>query len=718
MKLLIILFLCIGFTINKVDGAEVLKHVTVVGKVVDESGRGVPGVAVTDGRVVVVTNRKGTYELQTMTDRTYVYYTLPSGYQMDTNNCIPQFYKKIDKQRTRQKIDFKIKKSTVDQTKHGFIVWGDPQVYKEDEFPLLKEVVDDVKQTISGMDKPFHAISVGDNVFDRHYLIDEYVATISDMNIPFYHVIGNHDMDYNKRSNEGSDKTYEENFGPSHYSFNVGNVHYVVLDDVFYYGYTYRYIGYVTEEQLSWLEQDLAQVEPGSLVVVSLHIPTTGCKGIKSASFTSILSGVVMNNQALYEILKGYNVHIMAGHSHQQWNTQITAGILEHTHAAASGAWWQGPVCTDGTPKGYTVYEVEGDSISWYFKGLNLSKENQFKLYAMGDTVYANVYNYDEQWKVEYYEDDKLVGEMEQYTGFDPLAAGLYQPGKNKTHGWLSVQKTWHLFKKPITNRNAVIKVAVTDRFGHRYEQMIQPYQLVWSDEFEKKGLPDANKWSFDTAGNEWRWGNNEAQFYTKEEAGNAYVDNGTLKIIAKKEKFEGRDYTSARLITKGKGDWKYGRVDVRAKLPVPAKGTWSAIWMLPSENVYGGWPKSGEIDIMENVGYASDSIYSTAHTGAYNHIKGNQKSLALADSTFTTDFHTYTLEWDELSWRTYVDGKFVYEWKNDYKGWESWPFDQKFHLILNLAIGGNWGGKHGIDDSRFPLMMEVDYVRIYQRGK
>lgn len=242
-------------------------------------------------------------------------------------------------------------------------------------------------------------------------------------------------------------------------------------------------------------------------------------------------------------------------------------------------------------------------------------------------------------------------------------------------------------------------------------------WTLVWSDEFNYKGLPDDKKWSYDTIGNSWGWGNNEAQFYTSAVKKNAYVDNGTLKIKALIDSCGGKRYTSARLITKGKGDWLYGKFEIRAKLPTD-KGTWPAIWMLPTDWAYGEWPSSGEIDIMENVGYDPDTVLATAHTKAYNHITGTQTSGKMYVPTCHTDFHVYSLEWDENEWRAYIDGKHYYTHKNENTGFEAWPFDKRFHLILNLAIGGAWGGKMGIDESDFPKVMEVDYVRVYQSTK
>ena len=327
-------------------------------------------------------------------------------------------------------------------------------MFLEKEFEALEKVVKDLDSTASSYDTPVIAISAGDNVFDKAELIGKYKDCIYMLDIPFYHVIGNHDMDYNERSDEGSDFTYESNFGPAHYAFNVGRLHYVVLKDVFYYGETYQYIGYITEQQLKWLQDDLSRVRKGSTIVLALHIPT--CYGDEpEASGTTLMRNSVMNRKALYDILEGYNVHIMAGHSHIQWNTVISDNIFEHTHGAASGAWWQGPVCLDGTPRGYTVYEVDGDDIRWYFKGAGYKKEDQFRIYTHGDSCIVNVYNYDPAWTVELFENGVSKGLLEPSWGVDPYAEGLYPPGRNKLHSWLSYGLTSHLFKARISDPEA-----------------------------------------------------------------------------------------------------------------------------------------------------------------------------------------------------------------------------------------------------------------------
>ncbi len=243
--------------------------------------------------------------------------------------------------------------------------------------------------------------------------------------------------------------------------------------------------------------------------------------------------------------------------------------------------------------------------------------------------------------------------------------------------------------------------------------------QLVWSDEFNYSGLPDPSKWSYDV-GNGCNlpcgcgWGNNESQYYTEKDLDNARVTRGSLIIEAIQEKMEGAKYSSARLVSRGKGDWQYGRIEIRAKLP-SGRGIWPAIWMLSTEDKYKGWPNSGEIDIMEHVGYHPDTIFGTVHTKAFNGMIGTQVGGNIYNPEVENDFHTYSIDWDENSIKWYVDDQHYFTFENNKKGFASWPFDQKFHLIMNVTVGGYWGGKHGIDKSVFPQRMEVDYVRVYQ---
>lgn len=238
-------------------------------------------------------------------------------------------------------------------------------------------------------------------------------------------------------------------------------------------------------------------------------------------------------------------------------------------------------------------------------------------------------------------------------------------------------------------------------------------YQLVWSDEFNYNGLPDSTKWSYNVGGD--GWGNNEAEYYTKARLKNSEVKDGFLFINAIKEDFGGKKYTSARLVTREKGDWVYGRIEVRAKLP-SGTGMWPAIWMLPTDYAYGGGYNSGEIDIMENLGYIPYYIVATAQTHTYTHVLGTQKTALIYISDCYSQFHNYTLEWDASECRVYVDSALYFTFKNEGAGFQTWPFDKRFHLLLNVAVGGTYGGVQGIDDSIFPRSMVVDYVRVYQK--
>lgn len=241
--------------------------------------------------------------------------------------------------------------------------------------------------------------------------------------------------------------------------------------------------------------------------------------------------------------------------------------------------------------------------------------------------------------------------------------------------------------------------------------------EMVWNDEFDYSGLPDSTKWEYDMEGNAWGWGNDEAQYYTSQRIENAWVENGLLYITARHENYEGHNFTSARLVTRNNGDWLYGRVEVRAKLPTGC-GTWPAIWMLSTDWEYGGWPESGEIDIMENVGYNPDSVFSAVHTATYNHNIGTQKAAGIELADCDEEFHVYAMEWDKDEINTYVDNNHVFAFSNEDTGYKEWPFDKRFHLLLNIAIGGTWGGAQGVDTTIFPQSLVVDWVRVYQESR
>jgi beta-glucanase (GH16 family) len=246
-------------------------------------------------------------------------------------------------------------------------------------------------------------------------------------------------------------------------------------------------------------------------------------------------------------------------------------------------------------------------------------------------------------------------------------------------------------------------------------------FRLVWSDEFAVAGLPDASKWSYDTERNSAGWYNNELQYYGNARTENSIVENGLLVITARRENlaaaglpdWSGQRYSSARLITRDKAQWTYGFFEVRAKLPCGV-GTWPAIWML-STPPQTRWPDDGEIDIMEHVGFDPGVIHGTVHTGAFNHTLSNQRSATTTIADACNEFHRYQMHLTASRITVGVDDRNYYQYSNDNSGNAEWPFDSAQFLILNIAVGGDWGGQMGVNDAIFPVRMEIDYVRVYQ---
>lgn len=258
------------------------------------------------------------------------------------------------------------------------------------------------------------------------------------------------------------------------------------------------------------------------------------------------------------------------------------------------------------------------------------------------------------------------------------------------------------------------------------YNRIDRKYELVWADEFNYKGKPDSKKWGYETG----YLRNHELQYYTGRKE-NVRVENGNLLIEARREKVknisfrsfadtnwrfnrEFSEYTSASVTTQNLAEWTYGKLEIRAKLP-KGIGSWPAIWMLGANIGEVGWPKCGEIDIMEHVGFDPNVIHGTAHTQTYNHMRGTQLGKKIpVDDVFNT-YHVYSIEWTPERIDFLVDGVVYNTVFNQHKTTDEWPFDQNFHLKINNAVGGDWGGQKSIDDPSFPQRMFVDWVRVYQ---
>ncbi|MBW4330394.1 glycoside hydrolase family 16 protein [Stakelama sp. CBK3Z-3] len=240
-----------------------------------------------------------------------------------------------------------------------------------------------------------------------------------------------------------------------------------------------------------------------------------------------------------------------------------------------------------------------------------------------------------------------------------------------------------------------------------------------FADEFNGDAIDDAT-WRYDTERNAAGWYNHERQYYAKERPENARIEDGALVIEARRETLSkdqhpdwgGQQYTSARLVSRA--GYGHGFYEIRARLSC-ARGTWPAIWMLPPDGI---WPDAGEIDIMEMVGWDANVVHATLHSGLFNHRLGTQRGAQIEIPDACTEFHRYQLDWTRHAITIGVDDRAYMRVANDRPGGKgAWPFTRPYHLILNLAVGGDWGGKEGVDDDAFPQRMAIDYVRYWKSG-
>lgn len=451
--------------------AEILK-----GTIKDTEGKGIPSVVVSDGLNTVQTDSRGRFAIDADQDSRFLFISTPSGYISSTMKDETLFYKEINE--NVKKYEFVVEKNPKYDTNHNVIVIADPQISERNELPELKKHAEDITQFYKEMDGDYtFGLCLGDIVGWDHSIYPEYERIMGASGFEYRYVIGNHDMTNWGRSHETSMKNYEDFFGPAWYSFNVGKVHYIVLNDNFYVGRDYFYIGYIDERQLRWLEEDLSYVPEGTRVVVSMHIPTTLDKSDRDAFKYGVIGDNLCNKPSFYKMLEPYETLILSGHMHTADYEQIGDNITEINIAGLCGAWWCGEVCIDGSPAGYKVFDMDGDQMKWIYKGCGHPLEYQMKVYAdipeYPGQIVANIWDYDPAWKVEYFEDGVKVCDMERFKAHDPLAKDLYKDPSSLKRTWVHSSPTDNMFKAKIAENAKVLEVRATDRFGRVYTKTI-----------------------------------------------------------------------------------------------------------------------------------------------------------------------------------------------------------------------------------------------------
>ncbi len=448
---------------------------------VRSGGRGLPGVSVSDGLEVIRTSRDGSFEIVTTADRDFLRMSVPSGYRIPRNGTgTARFYAPIDPgARGEMTTTFELEPMEGDDEEHVLVLLADIQTEDAQEMAWFHEQsVPDIQATLRAMGNP-EAIGIadGDIMFDHLELYPEYERAVSRMGIPFFQVVGNHDLDQRSLTDDNSTATFTRHFGPRYYSFDRGAVHYVILDDVFWHGA--GYLGYLGSDQLRWLENDLRQVEAGRPVIVATHIPVLGSRYLRQGERNPSTGISVANRQALYRLLEPHQAHIITGHTHENEHV-FEGGVHEHVSGTVCGAWWSGPICGDGTPGGYSVYRIRGEEITWQYKSTGHDFDHQIRAYPRGadpkapGEIVANVWDWDPEWTVVWYEDGERRGEMSRRVGTDPLSEELHRGEElPPRRTWVEPYPVGHLFYAPASAAAREIRVEATDRFGRAYSTLV-----------------------------------------------------------------------------------------------------------------------------------------------------------------------------------------------------------------------------------------------------
>jgi hypothetical protein len=439
---------------------------------VQRDGRGLAGAVLSDGLRTTATDADGRFELVSDPGQSWLSLSLPRGCRIPTRPTgTALLHRPIRGPGSQMDALFELE-SAPDGEHHTFLALADPQTETPAEMDRVHgETVPDVQATVAGLDVPVFGVSVGDIMFDHLELYPDYERAVAAMGIPFFQVVGNHDLDQDARTDEGSTATFQSRFGPARYSFNMGEVHYVVMDDVLWHGA--GFIGYLSADALDWLAADLALVEAGRTVVVFVHIPVLPTIHLRREEPTPGVSVSVTNRQALYRLLEPYEAHVVSGHTHEAEHHRH-GGLYEHVNGAVCGAWWSGDICYDGAPNGYTVYEARGSELRWRYKATGRAAAHQMRVYPAGsdprapDEIVANVWFADEDWTVTWYQGGDRRGAMARRVGLDPLSVHQHAGADIPAHRpWVEPVPTSHLYYAPASAGATDLTVEARDPWGN-----------------------------------------------------------------------------------------------------------------------------------------------------------------------------------------------------------------------------------------------------------
>lgn len=429
---------------------------------------GLSGVIVTDGYDFTVTKSGGKFAFDISDDAEFVYIITPAGYVADWSSGVPAFYIPVS---GRKSFDFNLQRTCGSDTYH-IIAVSDPQAYSDEHFAkFAAEPLDDLAKTASSLDGDAVGISLGDISWDRIDILDMYKKEIVRAGIPFYPVVGNHDNEAYVQGDREAAAAYRSKMGPENYAFFMGNDLVIALDNIIYDTNFKSEDGY-TDDVIGWVRGLLQLVSPDTDLYVAQHVPMG--RGRRR----------LVNEDKLLELIQGHNVTVLSGHTHINSNREVQEGINDHNVAAICGAWWDTKHCSDGTPRGYKVFTKSNQDLTWYYKPVDYDKNHIAEVFALDaetghpDAVVVNVWDWDPQWKVEWYEDGIHKGAMTPVRAASPIFAeeikAAYASSGEEIPGWKRARPSGHHFSATPSPSAHSVTIFIESRFGQKWSKTVE----------------------------------------------------------------------------------------------------------------------------------------------------------------------------------------------------------------------------------------------------
>lgn len=529
-------------TFVEVSDATAVERVagrTTYGRVIDWDGKPVPGVSVSDGVFVTTTDSEGRYYLASMRKNGYVFISVPKNYRVAVNRTIPQFFKRFKATASSEYEQHTFILAPEDNVKHRMLAFTDCHLANRtnDVSQFDQMFKDDLRGQINkakGESMPLYSVCLGDMSWDEwwyknSYSLENYYRTMEDLDMAIYSVPGNHDNDPYVPDDFKSENMFRKWIGPTYYSFNVGDIHYILMDNTIFrnsgasqgvVGNVQDYSQGLTANEMKWLEADLAKVPAGTTVFVGMHIQYTNRPSRKAdGSFKFAYAFPAETRSELVRILEPFNVHFITGHTHINYTNDISSKVMEHNIAAVCATWWwtgyytsnRAHMCRDGAPGGYKIFNIqENGAIKWAYKPMKRDASYQFRVYDLNNcyitrevfcpgakskvsdsffSQYAygydkprsdnkllvNVFDYDEGWTVKAFEGSKEL-EVERVDTYDPLHVvhfNMARMNTNSTAMTFPTLKTSHMFEVQASDALSTVTVVATDRFGNEYRETV-----------------------------------------------------------------------------------------------------------------------------------------------------------------------------------------------------------------------------------------------------